>query len=484
MQVLLATRAFTSTDQRWFATASGDHNPMHVDPVAARRTMFGQTVVHGMHVALWALDQWCRSDDRVPTRVVVMFAKPVFLDEEVTLVAESGDGHARRLRVMLGQATLTSIRVETGSRAETVPTPDSPKGFDDHRTPGEFNRLDEPNDFSTEELDGRHGRANALAPAEQWRESFPALGAAIGGAAIGELAATSTIVGMHCPGLHSVFGSLDARITPSSADDPAVTYRVSRVETGLSAVRMDVTGSQMMGTVSAFVRPAPVTQPSMDEIASVVDRGEFEGVRAMIVGGSRGLGEVAAKLIAAGGGHVVITWRHGQHDAHRVAGEIRSAGGSVEVLRLDTDDPGVPADLANGLTHLYFFASPRITARRLASFDMQAFQRFVEVYVNGFRRVADAVSDAGASGLRVLYPSSVFVDDCPADVVEYAAAKAAGEVSARAWADSRPATSVVITRLPKLSTDQTATRSHDHGPDVMTTLVDVCRHMNTRHMKP
>jgi acyl dehydratase len=473
MQNLLATRAFTSTDQRWFATASGDHNPMHVDPVAARRTMFGQTVVHGMHVALWALDQWCRSRGSAPTRVVVMFAKPVFLDEELTLVAEIGSGQAERLRVMLGQATLTSIRVETGPMAEAS------RGSDRNGTPGGFVQLDAPNDFSTEELEGQSGRVHTMAPVEDWRERFPELGAAIGGAAIAELAATSTIVGMHCPGLHSVFGSLDARIAVSPGDDPAVAYCVSRVETGLSAVRMDVTGSNMAGTVSAFVRPAPVHQPSMNEIASVVDRGEFEGVRAMIVGGSRGLGEVTAKLIAAAGGQVVVTWHHGEHDAHRVAAEIRSAGGNVDVLQLDTGDPTVPVDLAKGMTHVYYFASPRITARRLGSFDTQVFERFVEVYVNGFRRVADAVSDAGSSPLRVLYPSTVFVDDCPAEVVEYAAAKAAGEVAARAWAGSHPGTSVAIRRLPKMPTDQTATRSHDHGVDVVTTMLDVCRQMHT-----
>jgi hypothetical protein len=258
-----------------------------------------------------------------------------------------------------------------------------------------------------------------------------------------------------------------------------VAYCVSRVETGLSAVRIDVAGSQMTGTVSAFVRPAPVHQPSMHEIASAVDRGEFEGVRAMIVGGSRGLGEVTAKLIAAAGGQVVVTWHHGEHDAHRVAAEIRSAGGNVDVLQLDTGDPTVPVDLAKGMTHVYYFASPRITARRLGSFDTQVFERFVEVYVNGFRRVADAVSDAGSSPLRVLYPSTVFVDDCPAEVVEYAAAKAAGEVAARAWAGSHPGTSVAIRRLPKMPTDQTATRSHDHGVDVVTTMLDVCRQMHT-----
>ena len=43
--------------------------------------------------------------------------------------------------------------------------------------------------------------------------------------------------------------------------------------------------------------------------------GEFANVRALVIGGSRGLGEITAKIIAAGGGDVWITYRRGKEDA-------------------------------------------------------------------------------------------------------------------------------------------------------------------------
>src|ERR1035438_4230922 len=52
----LAERTFDFGDQKRFATLSGDWNPIHVDPVRARRTQAGGVVVHGIHVLLWALD--------------------------------------------------------------------------------------------------------------------------------------------------------------------------------------------------------------------------------------------------------------------------------------------------------------------------------------------------------------------------------------------------------------------------------------------
>jgi hypothetical protein len=39
-------RRFTLDDQVAFAHLSGDFNPIHVDPIAGRRHMFGEPVVH------------------------------------------------------------------------------------------------------------------------------------------------------------------------------------------------------------------------------------------------------------------------------------------------------------------------------------------------------------------------------------------------------------------------------------------------------
>ncbi len=61
----------------------------------------------------------------------------------------------------------------------------------------------------------------------------------------------------------------------------------------------------------SFARVPPVEQPTMRSLAGLVAPTEFAGCVALIVGGSRGLGELTAKLISSGGGRVIVTWQTG-----------------------------------------------------------------------------------------------------------------------------------------------------------------------------
>src|SRR5438093_7142373 len=55
---ILGTRSYTPADQERFAELSGDFNPLHLDPVQARRELFGDVVVPGVHGVLDALDRY------------------------------------------------------------------------------------------------------------------------------------------------------------------------------------------------------------------------------------------------------------------------------------------------------------------------------------------------------------------------------------------------------------------------------------------
>src|SRR5260370_37499120 len=115
--IFLCSHSYSLSRQRVFARLSGDHNPIHVDPVAARRTITGGLTVHGMHLALSALEAALRSLEEVATNEMrldgmqAFFIKPILVGELVrTYLTEKRAGTCQVIGVIgeeqVGKVTL------------------------------------------------------------------------------------------------------------------------------------------------------------------------------------------------------------------------------------------------------------------------------------------------------------------------------------------------------------------------------------------
>ena len=309
---------------------------------------------------------------------------------------------------------------------------------------------------------------------------FPRAARVLGADAVAAFAAISRLVGTECPGRDSLLSSISLRVTPNQrARDLA--WRVSRTDARFGLVRMEVCSGGVRGTVVAFVTPAPVLAPSFEAVASGVSAGEFAGQRAVIVGGSRGLGAVTALILAAGGGSPLVTFATGRSDAARLRRSAAHFGRPIDVLEFDVlEDPVERLARACARfrpTHLYYFATPRIFCRRRDPFDDAVFQRFARFYVSAFGEVCAAVRSAVPS-LNVFYPSTTAIDLEPArDLTEYAAAKAAGEALCQSLNHTMPGVRIAVMRLPRVTTDQTATILPIRAHDPLTVLLPIVRDM-------
>ena len=78
---LLGSKIFSISDQMAFAEASGDFNPIHINSIDARRLLYGECVVHGIHGLLWALDLVSIKTNFTLEEVKVIFKKPIFLNK-------------------------------------------------------------------------------------------------------------------------------------------------------------------------------------------------------------------------------------------------------------------------------------------------------------------------------------------------------------------------------------------------------------------
>jgi hypothetical protein len=474
-------RRFSPGDQEAFAALSGDRNPLHLDPVAARRLIFGGQVTHGVHALLFGLNEIAREAGRgrrfCAARVV--FRKSIPVDAKVLLRIVRQSADEARVRIELQGRTAATIRV----RFQSVGEVDDVGKAAGSAPPGDQPVRSTPRELSAEEIEDARGSVALFLDRELASRLFPDVLRCLTPVQLAQLLATTRIVGMECPGLHSLFAELDVEFEPS-ADCAPLVYEVTNYDPRFHRVEMALTSSGLRGTAIAFLRPPPREQVAMADIAEVLD-GEFAGQRVLVVGGSRGLGEVAAKLLAAGGAQVKLTYFCGEEDAQRVVEDIVSAGGEAEALCWNVLlDPDPLRSELNGWvpTHVCYFASPFIAA--FGDDSRGLFAKFCDYYVSGFASTIDALGDPGSEGFRVLYPSSIFLDERPEDMIErdmieYVNAKRAGEALCDSLQKKHGGLRISVPRLPRMATDQTQSLFAGEAADPLPVLLRVLRELRS-----
>jgi hypothetical protein len=257
-------------------------------------------------------------------------------------------------------------------------------------------------------------------------------------------------------------------------------FMVDDVDPRFRLVRLKVHGGGLAGRLETCSRHPPVQQPGTATLASAVTAGAFAGATALVIGGSRGLGEVTAKLIAAGGGAVIITYVAGRADAEAVAADINAWGGQCQIAPYDVRQAAAPqiAPLHQAPTHLYYFATPTIGRRKSGLYAAERFEEFNAFYVTGFMNAVDACLQRRPEGLSAFYPSTVYVESRPAEMTEYAMSKAAGEVLCSDLQQYRRGVRVLMRRLPRSATDQTGSIVPMHTADPVSVMLPIVQEMH------
>ena len=81
------TKRITENDINAFAEVSGDHNPIHVDEEAAKKSVFGRRIAHGMLSASFisaVLGMYLPGEGTIYLGQNLKFLKPVDIGDEIT----------------------------------------------------------------------------------------------------------------------------------------------------------------------------------------------------------------------------------------------------------------------------------------------------------------------------------------------------------------------------------------------------------------
>ena len=192
-------KRFDLEDQRGFARLSGDFNPMHVDPERARRELFGEVVVHGIHVLLASLNsllaQYPPAARMRIQEVECRFQNPVLLGGEIqpNIVEREGDSICFEARDVEGVLHLDARIVLTNAGAESA------------SVDGARYEPAEPRDLGFVDLEGLSGHFEPGFDAAEFAARFATLSRFLDPVDLADVLSLTRLVGMECPGLQSIF---------------------------------------------------------------------------------------------------------------------------------------------------------------------------------------------------------------------------------------------------------------------------------------
>ena len=259
---------------------------------------------------------------------------------------------------------------------------------------------------------------------------------------------------MECPGLHSLYGELKVEFDPDKEPSNSLKYNVKKWDHRYRMLFISIGGEGFSGSVQCFVRPGPAAQKSFAQIRDDVGPEEFGEWSALIIGGSRGLGEIAAKLISAGGGKVLLTYDKGKSESEVVTNEIQEGGGQADFQHFNVLGEELSIEPSRTITHCFYYASPRILSNK-GPFNQELFQKYLAYFVSPMPKIVSQILCRQNDTFSFFYPSTEYIDSKETGFSEYIAAKSAGESLCLYLKKNFNNLRISSKRLPPLHTDQT-----------------------------
>jgi len=139
----------------------------------------------------------------------------------------------------------------------------------------------------------------------------------------------------------------------------------------------------------------------------------LEGKRAIVTGGSRGIGAAIARRLAADGAAVAVNYVADQSSADKLVAELTDKGHQVAAFRADVSDPAQTHDLVGRVVEA--FGGLDILASNagvehfgaLESITLSDFDRVFHINVAGQLFATHAAAAAMTGGGRILLTSSI-----------------------------------------------------------------------------
>ena len=425
-----------------FAKLSNDFNPIHVDSLYAWRSMFGKQLVHGIHQVLICLEDLAKNiNEKIfISKISAKFEYPAGVNEIISIdninFSETYSEYV--------------IKNERGLTLTTIKVNYKKKSFNDVK----FKRIDysmsplEPTNFAKE---------NLVEPLYYdktfFKELFTYSSFYVSPVNLAVLLASTRIVGMKYPGLNSIYNAFTFEFNENANLSNSIHYSVSDKHITLNMLNIKLDDTFIHGQIKAFIRPVAPKYKTLKELNGLLPVNSFKNQRALIIGGTRGIGLQCLRLLATAGASTMFTYFKNSNEADKIVEEFANESINTNYLQVDVSNlskESLETIKAFNPTSIYYFATPKILSNN-SNLDENLLQKFISYYVIGLDKIL--VNLKSEIKPLIFVPSTVYLDEKPTNLSEYIIAKSASEMFLKLL--EKKGYKIYNPRFPKVSTEQT-----------------------------
>lgn len=425
-----------------FAKLSNDFNPIHVDPLYAWRSMFGKQLVHGIHQVLICLEDLAKNiNEKIFIfKISAKFESPAGVNETICIDnINFSETYSEYVIKNERGLTLTTLKVHYKKKSFT--------NFNFKLTNYTTSPL-EPSNYAKENL------AESLYYNKKFlKELFKELSSYVSPVNLAVLLASTRIVGMKYPGLNSIYSSFVFEFDEEANINNSVHYSVSDKHIVLNMLNIKLDDTFVRGQIKAFIRPVAPKYKTLKELKGLLPVDSFKNQRALIIGGTRGIGLQCLRLLANAGASTLFTYFKNSNEADKIVKEFASESINTNYVQVDVSSlskESLEIIKAFNPTSIYYFATPKILSNN-SNLDEKLLQEFIYYYVIGLDKILVSLK----SELKpiIFVPSTVYLDEKPTNLSEYVIAKSASEMFLKLL--EKKGYKIYNPRFPKVSTEQT-----------------------------
>ena len=216
---------------------------------------------------------------------------------------------------------------------------------------------------------------------------------------------------------------------------------------------------------------------------------DLKGKRALVTGGSRGIGAAIAQALAENGADVAITYRNSAERADSVVTSIRKLGRLAIAVQADSADPQAikrsvkeAVEALGGLDVLVNSAAIGLSGP-VAQVDLAAFQAMMDINVRGPFVAAQAAIPHLPKGGRIISIGSALAERVPfPGVTPYAMSKSALLSFTRGLSRELGSQGITVNLVLPGSTNTEANPDDGEGADFQRSLSSIGRYAQPREI--